>query len=71
MSGRKEKAKRGLQKRLLEALKRHKADGVPHREAALLALQEVSGQPPEACAHFILELTKRYPRNWATDEEDE
>lgn len=71
MSGKREKGKRRLQARLLEAMKRHKADGLTHRTAALLALQEVSGQPPEACAAFIVELTKRHPRNWATDEAEE
>ena len=67
MSGRKEKAKRRLQKRLLEALAKHKADGLSHRHAALAALCDVSGAPPEACAAFILEEQKRNPRSWCVE----
>lgn len=67
MSGKGEKAKRALRKQLLEAIARHKAQGVAHKHAALLALEEVTGQPSVDCARFINELTRRFPQNWATE----
>jgi hypothetical protein len=66
VSGKNEKHKRKAQRALTEAMKKHLADGVSPKAAALLALQEVTQRPAEECAAFILELTRRRPTNWTT-----
>lgn len=52
----------------MERLAKHKADGLRHRDAALMALCDVSGQPAEACAAFILTESKRNPRSWCVEQ---